>query len=141
MADENDQRKLQELLMQIQTYQKALQDYARQGSLTERAIIELMATIQAIEELPKSKETEALIPIGPSVFIKANLLDKDNVIFGVGAGAHVTKTAAEAKKYLEERKSKLEEADKMLREEAGRLSQELELANQSAEELYSNLQK
>jgi prefoldin alpha subunit len=141
VADENDQRKLQELLMQIQTYQKALQDYARQGSLTERAIIELMSTIQAIEELPKSKETEALIPIGPSIFIKANLLDKENVIFGVGAGAHITKTAAEAKKYLEERKSKLEEADKMLREEAGRLSQELELANQSAEELYSNLQK
>ena len=132
---------MQSLLILIQTYQKALQDYARQGALTERAIIELMATVQAIEELPKSKETDALVPIGPSVYIKANLLDKNNVIFGVGAGTHVTKSAAEAKKYLEERKSKLEEADKMLRGEAERIYQELELANKSAEELYVKLQK
>ena len=57
MTAENDQRKLQELLMQIQTYQKALQDYSRQGALTERAIVELMATIKAIED----KDVAALL--------------------------------------------------------------------------------
>ena len=140
MTGQDDQKKLQSLLVQIRSYQATLQEMARQTALAERAIDEIAATIEAIEQLPKTKESEALIPLGSGVFAKAELLDKKNFIVTAGAGVHLEKTVAETKKFLEERKARLEANDKMLREQAERLSIELENANQIAEELYAKLQ-
>ena len=140
MVEQDEQRKLQTLLMQIRSYQDTLQEISRQAALTEQAMVELSATLQAIEALPATKESEALIPVGAGVYTKAQLLDKSHVVVAAGAGVHITKTAAEAKVYLEARMKKLEVNDTKLRESGQRLAVELEAANQAAEELYAKLQ-
>lgn len=138
--EKNDQRRLQSLLLKIQSYQGALQELSREAVLVERSVLEISAAIQAIEELPKSKESEALVPIGAGVFTKAQMLDKDNVIIAVGGGIHLQKTAAEAKTYLEYKKTKLEEHDKKVRDQIQKLNAELEDSSKEAEELYIKLQ-
>ena len=140
MVEQDDQRKLQSLLMQIQSYQTTLQEIARQSAFTERALIEVLASINAIEELPKTKEDEALIPIGAGVFAKAQLLDKKSFIVSGGAGIHMEQTAAEAKTFLEARKVKLEGNEKMLKTQAEAIGAQLEAANKTAEDLYVQLQ-
>jgi prefoldin alpha subunit len=139
-GNEDEQRKLQSLLMQIRSYQATLQEIYRQAALTEQAVRELTDTILAIDELPKTKEKEALIPIGAGVYAKAELLDKGNFIVAGGAGVHTSKTAAETKKFLEDRKDQIQADDSKLREQAQKITQELEAANKSAEELYAKLQ-
>lgn len=140
MVETNDQRKLQALLTQVQSYQAALQDIVRQVALAERALEDMAATIEAIEELPKSKESEAMVPIGAGVFAKANLLDKKNVVIAVGAGVYIKKTHVEAKAYLMDKKAKLEEMLKSMKGQAERMGKELEVTSKAAEELYVKLQ-
>jgi prefoldin alpha subunit len=141
MTKEDDQRKLQGLMMQIRSYQSTLQEISRQNALTERAIADLENTIEALQDLPKSKKNEALVPLGAGVFVKANLLDKKNVVVAVGSGVNVTKSAKDTATYLKERKSRIEVDDKKLRDQAEKISKELEAANKSAEELYAKVQK
>ena len=141
MTEQEDQRKLQGLMMQIRSYQSTLQEIARQNAMTERALAELETTINALEDLPKSKESEALIPLGAGVFVKAELTDKKNVVVAVGSAINVTKTAKDTVTYLQERKERIEADDKKLRSEAERFSKELEAANKAAEELYAKVQK
>jgi len=140
VVEANDQRKLQELLAQVQYYQAALQDIARQVALGERALEDMVATIEAVEELPKSKESEAMVPIGAGVFSKANLLDKKNVVIAVGAGVYIKKTHVEAKAYLTDKKAKLEEMLKSMKAQADKMGMDLDIASKVAEELYVKLQ-
>jgi prefoldin alpha subunit len=140
MAEENDQMKLQQLLLQIRSYQAALQDLSKQSAFAEQAIAEVSATLDALEELPKSKEKEAFIPIGAGVFTKAEITDKDSFIVTAGKGIHLEKNAKDAVAFLTERKEKLVENEKFLKDEADKINAELDSANSSAEELYAKLQ-
>jgi prefoldin alpha subunit len=75
------------------------------------------------------------------VFVKAQILDKTNFIISTGANVHVEKGDKDAKLFIEERKKTLEDNEKKLQQQANQISQELEAANQAAEELYAKLQK
>jgi prefoldin alpha subunit len=138
-SQENDQRRLQELLLHIRSYQAALQDMSKQIALSERAMSDLSSTVKAIGELPKSGE--ALVPIGAGAYIKANLAGDGNVIVASGAGVHISKSPEEAKEFLDTRLKSIEKGHAHLLEQYKKASNELEAANQSAEELYAKLQK
>ncbi len=140
MPEENDQRKLQSLLIQIQSYQSTLQAVSRQTALIERSLEDVYMTLQALEELPKTKESESLVPIGAGVYVKADITDKKKALVSVGDGVFIDKTMAEAKAYLKERQAEMEKNEKLLRERGQKISEELNAANQSAEELYAKLQ-
>jgi len=140
MTDENNQKKLQALMYQIKSYQATLEDIARQAALTERALGEISAAIEAVGNMPKAKEAEALIPLGAGVFTKAKLTGKDELIVSAGSGMFLSKTAAEAKTYLESKKKMIETNSGKLNEEAQKISCELDKANAAAEELYAKLQ-
>lgn len=140
MGNEEDQRKLQSLMLQIRSYQNALEQYSRQSALTERAIEEISVTLAAIEELPKEKGSEALIPIGAGVYVRANITDKENLLVAVSSDISLEKTGAEAKEYLEEKRTRMEKDAAALRAQADKISAELERANKTAEELYSSIQ-
>jgi len=135
------QQKLQSLLMQIQSYQAMLQDIARQAALTERAIGEMMATIEALEKIPKEKSNEALIPIGSGVYAKGQLKDKEKVILTVGSSVHLEKTYSEAKVFLEGKTKILEANDVKLHQQAVAVNQQLEAMNAEAEQMYAAMQK
>jgi prefoldin alpha subunit len=63
-----------------------------------------------LESLDKEKEnTELLVPIGGTSYIRARLDNPDKVIVGMGAGVSVEKTREEAKDII---KKRLEDLDK-----------------------------
>ena len=136
---EHEQRRLQSLLLQARSYQAALEDMTRQTVLAERALAEISAAIEAVENLPKSKEAEAMIPLGAGVFTKAHLAAKDEIIVAAGSGVFIQKTSAETKTYLEARKRRIEANNVRLREDAERINAELEKATLAAEDLYAKL--
>jgi len=137
---EEDQRKLQSLMLQIRSYQNTLQEIAKQNALTERAVADLAMVISAIEKLPNIKESEALIPIGAGVFVRGEILDKKQLLVSTSSDILLEKSVTEAKDYLEKRKTKLEEDNANLRPQAQTVTAELENANQVAEELYAKSQ-
>jgi len=47
------------------------------------------------------------VPIGFGSFVKANLVNTDTIVVGVGAGVSVEKNIDDAKSFLEKRKDEL----------------------------------
>jgi prefoldin alpha subunit len=136
----DDQRKMQVMLLQIQSYQSSLQDISRRLALLERTLIDFSDAIAAVGELPKSKESDALIPIGAGVFARAKLQDMSKLIVSVGSSVYLEKTSAEAKAYMEKQKEELQKNETLLREQATRINRELQRVNREAEDLYLKLQ-
>jgi prefoldin alpha subunit len=62
-----------------------------------------------LDGIEKEKEnSELLVPIGGSSYVKVKLADPNKVIIGMGAGVSIEKTLAEAKAALKERLDELE---------------------------------
>lgn len=141
MAEKIDeQRKMQALLLQVKSYQDSLQDISRRLALLERTLLDFSEAIAAVGELPMSKESDALIPIGAGVFAKAKLQDMKKLVVSVGSGVYLEKTPAEAKAYLEKQRGELQKNETLLREHAARVNKELQRVNKEAENLYLKLQ-
>ncbi len=72
---------------------------------------DLMYASLTLNGVEKEKEnSELLVPIGGSSYIKVKLANPDKVIVGLGAGVSVEKTLPEAKSLLKERLSALEKS-------------------------------
>jgi len=64
-------------------------------------------TLQSLEN--EKENSELLVPIGGTSYIRAKLDNPDNIIVGIGAGVSVEKTRQEAKDII---KKRLEDLDK-----------------------------
>jgi prefoldin alpha subunit len=64
-----------------------------------------------LESLEKEKEnSELLVPIGGTSYIRAKLYNPDKIIVGIGAGVSVEKTRQEAKEVIKKRMEDLGKA-------------------------------
>ncbi len=75
------------------------------------AITDLTYANMTLDGVEKEKEnTELLVPIGGSSYVRVKLSDSDKVVVGLGAGVSAEKTLPEAKALLKERLSDLEKS-------------------------------
>ena len=136
----DDSQILQLLLFKIQSGQDALQSLTKQLVLVERSVAEIEDSMAAVEEIPKTKEEESLVPLGSGIFIKANLLEKSKFLVSIGAGIFLDKTTAETKTYLGKQKEELEKNQELLTMRIRKIQGELAKTSREAEELYAKLQ-
>ena len=74
------------------------------GRLSELRMID-----NALDEIKDTnKNNEMLVPVGGDTFIKASIIDPENVIVGVGASVAVKKTIGDAKEDIEDKIAELE---------------------------------
>jgi len=77
--------------------------------MVNAAITDLTYANATLDGIEKEKEnSEMLVPIGGSSYVKVKLTDSNKIIVGMGAGVSVEKTLAEAKVTLKERLDDLE---------------------------------
>jgi prefoldin alpha subunit len=138
--ENNDQQRLQELMMAVRSYQAALQEGSKKLNLIGSSLAEINETVSAVEELQKNEAGDALVPVGAGVFVKANLKEVNTLIVSSGAGIHIEKTSAETVDYLKIQAEKLEKNRNSLESQVARIEDELSRANQEAEELYMKMQ-
>ena len=90
-----------------------------------------------LDGIEKEKEnSEMLIPIGGSSYVKVKLADTNKVIIGMGSGVSVEKTLPEAKVTLKER---LDELEKTMNSAQQQFSQVAERINSGRSRLESML--
>ena len=78
-------------------------------SMVNAALTDTNYANMTLDGIEKEKEnSEMLIPIGGSSYVKVKLADPNKVIIGMGAGVSVEKTLPEAKATLKERLDELE---------------------------------
>jgi prefoldin alpha subunit len=74
-------------------------------TLTIKDVETALVTIAALKDEPSGIET--LVPIGFGSFVKANLVNTDTIVVGIGAGVSIEKKIEDAKSFLEKRKDEL----------------------------------
>jgi len=78
-------------------------------SMVNAALTDINYANMTLDGLEKEKEnSELLVPIGGSSYVKVKLADPNKVIIGMGAGVSIEKTLPEAKTNLKERLDELE---------------------------------
>jgi prefoldin alpha subunit len=95
--------------MEMRYLEQTAETLQQRISMINAAINDLTYANETLEGIEKEKEnSELLIPIGGSAYMKFKLADPDKVIISLGAGVSVEKTLAEAKATINERTEELE---------------------------------
>ena len=101
------------------------------------AITDLTYANMTLEGVEQEKEnSELLVPIGGSSYVRAKLASPDMVVVGLGAGVSVEKPLPEAKALLKER---LDELEKTMRSAQQQFAQVADRINADRNRLESLL--
>jgi prefoldin alpha subunit len=100
---------LRRLSMEMRYLEQTADALQQRIQMVNAAITDISYANMTLDGIEKEKEnTELLVPIGGSSYMKVKLADSNKVIIGVGAGVSVEKTLPEAKATLKERLDELE---------------------------------
>ena len=121
------QQQLGELSEKHQVYRSQAESLSQQINvvgITIKDVETALTTITALKDEPSG--TETLVPIGFGSFVKANLINTDTIVVGIGAGVSVEKNIDDAKSFLEKRKDELTKYQEQLNNTIAKLAQELQ---------------
>ncbi|HLN89388.1 MAG TPA: prefoldin subunit alpha [Candidatus Binatia bacterium] len=105
----NAEEELRRLSVEMQYLEQTAGALQQRITMVNAALTDINYANMTLDGLEKEKEnSEMLIPIGGSSYVKVKLADPNKVIVGMGAGVSVEKTLAEAKATLKERLDELE---------------------------------
>ena len=106
-----EEEELRKLSVEMRFLEQTAETLQQRISMMNAAMTDLTYANMTLEEIEKEKEnTELLVPIGGSAYVKAKLANPDKVVVGLGAGVSVEKTLQEAKTIVKERLDGLEKA-------------------------------
>jgi len=121
------QQQLAELSEKHQVYKHQAESISQQINVVGITIKDVETALITITTLKdESAGTETLVPIGFGSFVKANLVNTDTIVVGVGAGVSVEKNIDDAKSFLEKRKDELTKYQEQLNNTIAKLAQELQ---------------
>ena len=136
---EKDEEELQKTLMQLESGRRQLDSIAKQAQMVESALLEVNATIQALNALAEVKDgTEILVNLGANTFAKASLKEKDKILIGVGACMSVEKSRADAVKSLEGRRDELAKSLVSLQKMSNDVGAKVAQLNDAAESMIGH---
>ena len=110
MASKNEEeiRKISVELRFLEQTAEALQSRLSMLNAVTQDLTYANMTLQSLEK--EKENSELLVPIGGTSYIRAKLDNPDNLIVGIGAGVSVEKTRQEAKDIIKKRLEDLEKA-------------------------------
>jgi len=109
-------------------------------NMVNAVITDLTYASMALDGLEKEKEnSELLVPIGGSSYIKAKLENPDKVIVGMGAGISVEKTLQEAKEIIKKRLESLDKTRISLQQQLAQVAERISDDREKFEKLVTEL--
>ena len=103
------EEELRKLSIEMRYLEQTAQTLQQRISMVNAALTDINYANMTLDGIEKEKEnSELLVPIGGSSYVKVKLADPNKVIIGMGAGVSIEKTLPEAKTTLKERLDELE---------------------------------
>jgi prefoldin alpha subunit len=137
----NDEE-LTKYLSIIEQYKEQINQIEMQSSYIQAALLDYNKARITLDNLKKTeKGKEALLPIGGSTFISANLENPSNVLFDIGAGVVIEKKTDEAIKNIEKKIEDLQKTQEKLSTMMQNLQNESASITAKAQKLLSESQK
>lgn len=110
MASKNEEE-IRKISVELRFLEQTAEALQSRLSMLNAVTQDLTYANMTLESLEKEKQnSELLVPIGGTSYIRAKLDNPDNIIVGIGAGVSVEKTRQEAKDTIKKRLEDLEKA-------------------------------
>ena len=136
-ARSKEEEELRRLSVEMRYLEQTAETLQQRMSMINAALTDLTYANATLDGLETEKEnTEMLVPIGGSSYMKVKLASPDKVIVGLGAGISVEKTLVDAKMTL---KGRLEDLEKTMNSAQQQFSQVAERINSGRSRLESLL--
>jgi prefoldin alpha subunit len=130
---------LRRLSMEMRYLEQTADALQQRISMVNAAITDISYANMTLDGIEKEKEnTELLVPIGGSSYMKVKLADANKVIIGVGTGVSVEKTLAEAKATLKERLDELEKTMNAAQQQFTQVAERINSGRSRLESLLAN---
>jgi len=103
------EEELRRLSMEMRYLEQTAEALQQRISMVNAALTDLSYANATLDGIEKEKEnTEMLVPIGGSSYVKVKLADSDKILINMGSGVSVEKNLTDAKVTLKERLDELE---------------------------------
>ena len=133
------EEELNRLSMEMRYLEQTAETLQQRIGMINAAMTDLSYANLTLESMENEKEnSELLVPIGGSSYIKVKLASNDKVIVGMGAGVSIEKTLPEAKAIVKER---LDELERTMNSAQQQFSQVAQRINAGRSQLQSLLAK
>jgi len=118
---------IRQLLVEIRLLEGSVRIIQSRHEVVQAALRETLiasSTLEGIKE--KSKGTETLVPIGADSYVRAEILDSQKVIMGVGAGVSTEKKIEDSIAELKSREAELQKVRVSLQQQLSQTAARLE---------------
>jgi prefoldin alpha subunit len=134
LASKNEEE-IRRISVELRFFEQTAEALQSRLSMLNAVATDLTYANLALENLEK-ENSELLVPIGGTSYIRAKLDNPDKIIVGIGAGVSVEKTRQEAKDVIKKRLEDLEKARTSTQQQfvqvAGKINEDREKFEQLA---------
>ena len=103
------EEELRKLSLEMRYLEQTAEALQQRINMVNAALNDMNYANMTLDGIEKEKQnSEMLVPIGGSSYVRVKLADSDKVIVGMGSGVSVEQTVAQAKATLKERIDELE---------------------------------
>jgi len=136
------EEELRRLSVELRFLEQTAEAIQSRINIVNAMMTDLTVANMALEGIEKEKEnSELLVPIGGSSYIKARLENPDKVIVGMGAGVSVEKTLQEAKEIIKKRLESVEKTRISLQQQLAQVVERISEDREKFEELAAELRE
>jgi len=139
LASKNEEqiRKISVELRFLEQTAEALQSRLSMLNAVTQDLTYANMTLQSLEQ--EKENSELLVPIGGTSYIRAKLDNPDKIIVGIGAGVSVEKTRQEAKDVIKKRLEDLEKARTSTQQQFAQVAEKINEDRERFEELAATV--
>ncbi len=106
-----DERNLERIIAQLNTYEQQAQILQRRIELINASLQEIALSSESLDELKNIvDDNEVLMPLGSGIYVKAKIIEKEKVIFSLGAEIAAEKDITSTQLSLDQRSMALQNA-------------------------------
>ena len=137
-----DERNLEKILVELNTYEQQAQILQRRMDLINSSLQEITLTSESLDELKNVEEdNEVLMPLGSGIYVKARIIERKKVIFSLGADVVADKDITGAQLSLDQRSMALQSALQNTGQQLQQLANRMNELNSTAQALASKIKR
>ena len=139
MASKNEEE-IRKISVELRLLEQTADTLQSRLSMLNAVTTDLTYASMTLESLENEVEnSELLVPIGGTSYVRAKLDNPDRIIVGIGAGVSVEKTRQEAKEVIKKRLEDLEKARTATQQQFGQIAERISVDRERFETLVATV--
>jgi len=137
-----DEEELRRLSVEMRFLEQTAETLQQRLSMLNAAMTDLSYASMTLEGVEKEKvNSDFLVPIGGSSYVRMRLGSSDKVVMGIGAGVSMEKSLPEARVMMKERLDELEKSSVAAQQQFAQIAERINTGRNRLETLLSSVRE